>query len=226
MVERDDVEGDLLLREVDEELRQDQLLAFWKRYGTYAVGIAVALVLGVAGHQYWRAHQRDLSQTEASRFAELLDLEAQGKNAEAAQGFASFLSNSKTGYATLGKLRRAEELGATGDKAAAVQAYEDIAADKAVDGIYRDLAILKLSWLTVDTGNVDELERRVSHLAADGQPWRHSAREILALVAQRKGQIGHMREIYQQLADDASAPRSLRGRAAELLAALSGKDKG
>ena len=47
---------DILLREIDEELKQENLQQIWNKYGTLIVGGAFLLVAGVAGFQGWKAH--------------------------------------------------------------------------------------------------------------------------------------------------------------------------
>ena len=51
-----------LFREVDEEVRQDQLKKIWTRYGNLIVGVCVALiavVAGIKGWQYWQVRQAE-----------------------------------------------------------------------------------------------------------------------------------------------------------------------
>jgi hypothetical protein len=63
-------------------------------------------------------------------------------------------------------------------------------------------------------------------LAVESSPWRHSAREILALVAVRRGDAAKAADLYRKIADDQAAPQGLRARAAEMLAAVGGRAKG
>jgi len=41
------------IREIDEEVRRDQMLKLWQRYGHYAIGLAVLIVLATAGWRGW-----------------------------------------------------------------------------------------------------------------------------------------------------------------------------
>ena len=45
---------DSFFREVNEELRSDQLQYVWKRYSRILIGVAVLVVLGTAG---WRGYE-------------------------------------------------------------------------------------------------------------------------------------------------------------------------
>lgn len=219
MATRND-EGDLLLKEVDEELRQDRLLEVWKKYGTWIVGAAVLLVVGVAGNQVWRGMQHDRAVAEAERFIAADQLAQAGKPTEAAQGFADLAAGAKTGYEVLARLRQADLLLAGGDKDGARAAYEALAADQDVAKLYRDLAIVKGVAVQVDSGDPATLQGILAPLSLDSEPWRHTARELAALLALRAGDVGRARTLYQQVADDVAAPSGLRARAAEMLAAL------
>ena len=47
---------DSFIREVNEEMRQDQARALWDRFGPLALGVAVLVVLATAGsvgYNYW-----------------------------------------------------------------------------------------------------------------------------------------------------------------------------
>jgi hypothetical protein len=74
----------------------------------------------------------------------------------------------------------------------------------------------------IDTVDREALVQRVAPLAADDNPWRYSAREILAVLARRGGDMGKARELYSGLANDVAAPSGIRSRAQEMLAILGG----
>ena len=63
-----------LFREVDEEVRQEQLKKLWDRYGNYVIALCLGIVIAVAalkGWQYWQLKQ---SQTGAAAYANALKL--------------------------------------------------------------------------------------------------------------------------------------------------------
>ena len=42
--------------EIEEDLRRDRMKEIWQRYGNYILGLAVLIIIGVAGRQgynYW-----------------------------------------------------------------------------------------------------------------------------------------------------------------------------
>ena len=62
-------EQDILLREIDEELKQENLQQLWKKYGTLIVGGALLLVAGVAGFQGWKINDLNTRIELGERFA-------------------------------------------------------------------------------------------------------------------------------------------------------------
>ena len=60
----------------------------------------------------------------------------------------------------------------------------------------------------------------LASLVADNNPWRHSARELIAVLAEQSGDKSKARELFTALSDDATTPQGIRLRARELLAGL------
>jgi hypothetical protein len=222
----DDKSVDALMREVDEDLRHEQFEKLWKTYGNYVIAAALALVVGVGGFEAWSSWKSAQAEKESARFAQAVALAESGKTADAIKGFESLAADAGSSYRILARLRAAAILAEAGDVKAARAAYEVAAADSGANKLYRDFAQLQSAFLGVDSEDPAQIEGRLAPLSTDDNPWRHPAREGLALLALRKGESAKAREIYAKLADDAKAPRGLRARAAEALAALPSSAKG
>ena len=54
-----------LFREVDEEVRREQVKKLWNRYGTLLVAVSLAVIVGVAGWKGWQYWQLSRSQAAA-----------------------------------------------------------------------------------------------------------------------------------------------------------------
>ncbi|MFQ5765412.1 MAG: tetratricopeptide repeat protein [Rhodospirillales bacterium] len=215
-------EDDLLFREIDEELRQEQWQKLWQAYGNYAIAAVVALVLGVAGYQGWRAWDVSTSQAEGRRFTQALALVAGDQADEALKAFTSIAADSRAGYQLLARFQEARLLARRGDAAGAAAAYRAVAEDGGVDSLYRDLAAILGALQALNTAGADleALKRRIEPLAADGAPFRWSAREVLALAAEQSGDQAGARKRFTELAAAAGAPQGVRARAQEMLSIL------
>lgn len=223
---KDDAATDLLIREVDDDLRQENLQKLWKKYGGLLIGGAVAIVVGVAALQGWQVYQKDQAQAASQRFAAAIMQLDKGEKAKGVEALQSLVVEGNAGYRLLSEMKLAQMKVEDGDNVAAIGLYEKVAGDSGVDGVYRDLASLKAAYLKLSAGQVDGLEARMAPLSAESNPWRHSAREILALVALKAGDTAKAQDWLRKVADDVAAPSAIRGRAAELLAALGNGAKG
>jgi hypothetical protein len=206
-----------IFREIDEELRRDNLLKLWSKYGRYVLGLAVAAVIVAGGAVAWRDHLLSERQKQSTRYAEALALAAGGKEAEAAKIFAS-IAGEGGGYAALAPFEEAALLAKSGDRKGAVAAYDRIAA--AADPAFRDLATLLAAMQGEADADPAATIARLAPLTAAGNPWRPTAVELTAAARLKSGDRKAALDLYKSLADDLAAPQSARARAAEMAAAL------
>jgi hypothetical protein len=203
-----------VFREVDEEVRREQLLKLWRRYSKYVIA-AIALVLAVAAGLYgWRQWQEQRRIDRANAYLSAAAMPA----AEAVEAYDAM--GNGDGYGILARLREASLLAELGRKVEAVAAFEAIAADAAVPRTYRDLALILFAQHALGQVDSGELIRRLEPLTATENPWRFSAMELTALAELQTGNSGQARTLFLALADDPAAPAGVRARAAEILATI------
>lgn len=213
-------EQEQFFEEVSEELKQDRYAELWKKYGRYFVALAVAVVLGVAGYQYWQGEQRKAREAASARFAAAVALARDGKAREATAAFGGVAQDGPKGYAQLARLQQAAQLLKSGDRAGALLAFEQIANDGSADPLFRDIAVVHWAYAGLDDADPAKLTERLKSLTAKDNPWRHMALELSALYAERAGRRADALQILTDLEKDKDAPAGARGRAKELLAIL------
>lgn len=204
---------DSFIREVNEEMRQDQARALWDRFGPFLIGAAIVIVLGTAawvGYDYWRTKTANAS---GDRFSQALTLANQGKNDEAIAALEALEADGYGAYPLLARMRTATVLADKGDFAGAVKQFDEVAADGAIPGAIRDMARLRAAFILVDNGTQADVAARVEALTAETNPLRHSAREALALAAWKDGKFADALTLFDQIAADSAAPRNNRERA-------------
>lgn len=216
-----DQTGDLLLREVDEDLRREHYLLLWRAYGKYAVAALVAIILGVALHQVWQSWRAGQFQTEAARYQAAEELLAAGKQADGLAKLAEIAKDPSDSFALVAGFRRAALQIEAGDEAGAVATYESLSHSDAPPAM-RDLAILKSALLVVEKEDPAILAQRLQPLTDPANPWHYTATELLALLAERRGDQTQAAAFYKQLADDSGTPQNIRSRATEMLTLLGG----
>lgn len=203
---------DSLFREVDEEVRRDQIASIWKRFGNVIVAVCLLVVVGVGGYKGWQYWQAKQAEEAGMKWFDAMRLAEDGKEAEADAAMAEIARSGSKGYAVLAELARAAQLGQQGRAAEAVAIYDTVAADAGADAALRELARVRAAYLLIDTASVDDLVKRLEGLSAGESAWRHASREILALANFRAGDYKKAADFAAQILADPATPAGLRAR--------------
>jgi hypothetical protein len=211
---------DGLIREVDEELRREQLAKLWDRYGLYGLAVAALIVIGVGGYKIWEARQMATAEAAGARYEAVTLLLADGKPDEALKGFQDIAKDGPQGYAALARLQLAGNAAKAGKTAEALAAYETLANDTTVDPLLADFARLQAAALKVETADWTEMQNRLNPLADEKNAWRFSARELLGLAAYRAGKLDAAKQVLVALVADPGVPASIGERARMLMSMI------
>jgi hypothetical protein len=201
-----------IFQEVDEDLRRDKALAFWKKYQNHIIGfaiIAVAATAGFSGWKYWKQQR-----IEANGAAYLQALQTLQKDPKAAAPQFETLAKDGGGFAVLARFQQASQTLKDGDKAKAAEQFSAIAKDGSVDKALKDLAAVQggLAWL--DAGKPEDAAKLVEGLTGDNEPYRYSALEVQAQAALAAGDKAKAKTIYEQLKQLGALPNAPQGVAA------------
>ena len=91
------------------------------------------------------------------------------------------------------------------------------AADAGFDPLFRDVARLRAGMIRVDDADMKEIEERLSPLAAAGQPFRSSARELIGLAALKFNDLDQAGRMFDQIVTDTESPAAMKQRAEAFL---------
>ena len=95
-----------IFREVDEELREENLLRLWRRFGPYVVAVAVAVIAVTASSVGWKEYRASQLQAWGSSFSEAMALGGLESPASAAAAFVKVRQRIFRGGVPLSKSRR------------------------------------------------------------------------------------------------------------------------
>jgi hypothetical protein len=204
------VTDESLIREVDEEVRQDEYQKLWTRHGNKIIGVAVAAVLAVAGFEGWKYYQQSQAEQASIVYLDAVQKANDGKHDDA---LATLAAVKHPGFSQMAKLREAAVLADKGDTEKAIAAYDVFIADTASDVVLVDLARIRQGYLLVDTKTPDELLTKLGMFDKEGHAWRHAAREIFGLAAYRVKDFAMADRYMNAIFADPDAPQSLKQRA-------------
>jgi hypothetical protein len=208
-----------IFREVDEEVRRDQAAQIWGRYQNLFIGLAILVIAATAGWRIYDHYRTQQAEEAGAKYEAALTLARDGKSAEAEGAFEQVAKSGPKGYAVLARLREAAEYGSS-DPAAAVKAYDAIAADGTIDPLFQNLARLRAALLRLGEADAKEVESRLGPMTANDNPFRFSAREALALAALKHDDFDTAGRQLDTIVVDPQAPAAMRQRAEALLAVV------
>jgi hypothetical protein len=216
---------DSFIREVNEELRSDQMKGAWRRFGRYLIAIAVLIVLGTVGkvaYEYWDDNR---SSGAGDQFLAAMKLADENKSDEALAALDKLEKAGHGAYPVLARMRAATVEAQKGDTATAVASFDAIGKDNAVPQAVRDAAKMRAGWLLIEGGTYDQVSAQVEEMAVPANAFRHSAREALGLAAYKAGNVSQARQWFQAIADDAQSPRNVANRAQMMLDIITASGK-
>jgi len=204
--------SDTLIREVDEELRRDRLRKLWRQFGPWVIAAAVAVVLGVAGYEFWINWQKSQAAQSSDRFYEATTL-ASGKDADAAKkALDDIIAQGSGGYPMLARFREAALLSQQGKIDEAVAAYDTLAGS--ADNVrVRELALVLASYALADKGDVTGVQQRISTVNTPTDPLRNAAREALGLAQYKAGKLDDALATFGSILSDQLANQDVQQRA-------------
>jgi hypothetical protein len=210
---------DTFQKEVEEDLQRERMRKLWENYGTYILGAAAAFILMVAGYKVLESRRQSAAEANAGRYVAAIKGLSDAKPEDAQTALAA-LSTQPSGYGLLARLRLAAADVAAGQTEKALAAYEAISRQPGVDRLIADYARLQTALLKADTADWTEMQNRLLDLAVEGNPWQHTARELLGLSAFKAGNLAEARSQFEKLVADRTTPQSISERANIVMAEI------
>jgi len=208
------------LREVDEELRRDQIVGVWKNYGRVIVGVVVGGLLIFAAVLGWRAWSHSTSEKKAIELQQAYDSIAGGNKQAAKTSVDALAADGAPGYRALAKLLQANDLVAAGKAKDAAARFGEVAADTSIGQPIRDLATIRQTQTEFDTLAPQTVIERLKPLATSDSAWLGSAGEMVATADLKLNRTAEARAMFKLIAESDKVPDSIRQRAVQATQAL------
>jgi hypothetical protein len=198
-------------QEVDDAVRQDDIKAWWKRWGALMVTAFVVVVVAAAGMIQWRKYQA--SQAAIAGAVYSATIAKIGSDPKAARAeLQQQAATAAEPYRSLAALADAQLLDTPEQQISAL-----IALAPKLTPEMSDLALAIAGYKSVDAGKLDAMSGQIDGMTALDRPFRMSARELQALALAKKGDLKGARAIWEEISKDATAPSGIQQRTAAML---------
>jgi len=213
-------DGETFLREVDDELRREQMNRFVKRYGWALIAAVVLVLAAIGGWIWWKERAAAAAEADGEALVAALEsLEAGNRNVAAAQ-LNALAASDRPGYRAAALFARANSQTAAGNAPAAIATLRAIAANQEFDEAYRQAALIRQTQLEFDSLPPQQVVQRLRPLARPGGPWLGSAGEMLGVAYLKLHRPELAGQIFATVGRDESVPSSIRTRAIQMAGSL------
>ena len=213
---------DSALREVDQELAEENQWANIRKYGPIMAGAGIALVLGVGAYQLYTGAKTKASEEQAVEFSTALETLTENAEDGRAQ-LEAIADDDKSGYAILARFRQAASLASAGERDEAEGLFQQIYDQNSAPKSLRELARIRAAQLALDDGRDDVLSH-LGDLAQTDSAFRFHADELNGVAALDAKDYETAHSVFTRLVGDPETPSTLVLRAQEFQAlAIAGK---
>ena len=209
-----------LVDEIREDIKEERYAELWKRYGNHLITAAILVILSTAGVVWYKNYKTSSNEKVASKFYAITYGAANQSQSDALEALDEIQYNDKGTFTSLAALKRASILRTQNRTSEAAQVYLELSNDSSTASELRSLSnLLYVSYrINGDLKEIDseDINSRLGTLTSDKSPWKFHALEQQALLALRLGDREKATAIFEKIANDFSAPASLRERAENL----------
>ena len=213
-------QDDVLLREVDDAVRQDQYAEAAQRYGR---PIAIAVIIGLAlfgGYLFWENRQNAAREKDSEALVSALDQVEGGNLGSASTALDPIIADGGDGAKAAAQLLKAGIAMEQSKPEEAAKLYDTVAADGDAPQAMRDLATIRAVTARYDRMNPAEVVAKLKPLAVPGNPWFGPAGEIVAMAYLDQGKTAEAGALFGAIAKDKNTPETLKSRTRQMAGLL------
>jgi hypothetical protein len=213
-------DNETFYREVDEELRRDQMKSYWERFGKLVIAGVVLLLATIGGFIWWQNQKVVKAGERSATLVEAFDDVAAGRKKAAIPKLDGLAESGSDGHRAAALLTKADIAIEADDLKGAAAIFRQVADDSGLARPYRDLALVRMTATELDFLPPQAVIDRLKGLAVPGNPWHGSAGEMVALSYLKLGKPQQAAGVFAAMAKDKKLPDTLRSRATQMAGSL------
>jgi len=212
--------AEAFVREVDENLRRDQMADMAKSYGKWIIAAVILFLGAVGGYLYWQNRQSAQASADSETMSAALDKAVSGNSKSAEAELAPLSGSSNDVTRASATLARAAMALRANDRKTAIELFTKVEGDSGLPQAYRDLATVRRTMTEYDNLKPDQIISRLAPLTEPGKPFFGSAGEMTGMALLAKGDKAGAGQLFAKIAADKQVPQSIRSRAVQLAGSL------
>jgi hypothetical protein len=217
---RDEAAQDGFLREVDEALREEQMVTAFKRYAKPVGAVIVIGLLALAGYLWWDNAQKAEAAQKSERMIVAMERIEAGSIEAGMKDLQLLAKDASPGTRAVALMELAGIAAKSGNTPDAIKRFAAIAADASLPQAFRDLATVREVALRFDTMKPEDVVARLQPLAVPESAFFGSAGELVGMAYLEMGKPQEAGKLFAKIGQDKNVPKSLRSRMRQLAGGL------
>ncbi len=213
-------EDEVLMREIDEAVRKDDVEQFAKKYGV-AIGGALALgLVAFGGYLFWDSQVEAGLEQQSESLIGALDSTQADQFEAASEKVAPLIADGSPAARTSARFLQAGAALEAEKIDEAVALFKQVADDPEAPPALRDLARIREVATNFDDREPAEVIELLKDLAVPGNAFFGSAGELTAIAHLEAGNRDQAGTLFGAIAKDETVPETLRSRARQMAGLL------
>lgn len=211
---------DILFQEINEELKQEKMRNFWKKYGILATVVVIAALTFAVSFESIKAWQNKKAQTWSDAYAYAYNLQIQGKYDESIAVFKDIEQQNGGIYRDIAQMQIANVLLEQAKNDEALIVLTALVNNPDANVSIQNMAIFKLASYKLDNAPREEIEALLNRLIIDNGSWVNVAKEMKAMLEIREGNLSQALEIYNDILNNNELSDTLKSRVQDMISVL------
>lgn len=211
---------DILFQEINEELKQEKMRNFWKKYGILATVVVIAALTFAVSFESIKAWQNKKAQTWSDAYAYAYNLQIQGKYDESIAVFKDIEQQNGGIYRDIAQMQIANILLEQAKNDEALTVLTALVNNPDANANIQNMAVFKLASYKLDNAPREEVEALLNRLIIDNGSWVNVAKEMKAMLEIREGNLSQALEIYNDILNNNELSDTLKSRVQDMISVL------
>ena len=224
MAKKNDVSDstDILFQEINEEIKNEKIMAFWKKYGLYALILVVVALTIAVSYESIVAWKNKKAQTWSDAYAYAFNLQIQGNYDKSIAVFQDMADKNDGIYRDFSLLQIANIYLEQDKVNEAMTTLQKIIDNDDANPNLKNVALIKLVSYKLENAPAEEINKLLEPIINANNVWTNVALELKAMLAIRENDLATAKDLYSQILNSgANLQESMKTRAQDMLAVLS-----
>jgi hypothetical protein len=214
-----------LLEEIKEDIQHEKFAKLWHDTKDYVIGGIIAVIVGTTGSIVYKNYSTSKYEKLGTSLYEAYNTESKADEEKAIKAYEEVSKSGDANIAAISDMRLASILANKGEADKANTLYKQISENQKNPIEIRGLAeiIYLQNELGKSTEKNPELIKQLEKVVASDNPFKHSAKEMLAFALLNYQETEAAGKLFLQLSEDKDTPVGMKQRASEMIEAINPK---